>query len=123
MKNLYTAFLCVLGILASVTQGQAKSFSSITGNTIGSDQTICNNTTPTPLTGSLPGGGTGVFTYQWQVSSTSAIAGFASIGGGTAQGYAPGVLVANRWYRRIVTSGIEKDTTSAVTITVTPIIT
>src|SRR5450432_4663681 len=123
MKNLYTAFLCILGLLSALTQTQAKSFSSITGNTIGSDQTICNNTTPVALTGSVPGGGTGVYAYQWQVSSTSAITGFASIAGGTAQGYAPGALVANRWYRRIVTSGIEKDTTGAVTITVTPIIT
>src|SRR5664279_4285426 len=123
MKNLYTAFLCILGVLFASTQSQAKCFSSITGNTIGSDQTICNNTTPAPLTGSVPGGGTGVYSYQWQVSTTSAIAGFASIAGGTAQGYAPGVLVANRWYRRIVTSGIFLDTTSAVTITVTPVIT
>ena len=123
MKNLYTAFLCILGVLFATTQSQAKGFSSITGNTIGTDQTICNNTTPAPLTGSVPGGGTGVYTYQWQVSSTSAIAGFASIAGGTAQGYAPGVLVANRWYRRIVISGIEQDTTTAVTITVTPVIT
>src|SRR5664279_3261348 len=123
MKNLYTAFLCILGVLFASTQSQAEGFSSITGNTIGTDQTICNNTTPAPLTGSVPGGGTGIYTYQWQVSSTSAIAGFASIAGGTAQGYAPGVLVANRWYRRIVTSGIEMDTTAAVTITVTPIIT
>src|SRR5664279_2087672 len=123
MKNLYTAFLCILGVLFASTQSQAEGFSSITGNTIGTDQTICNNTTPAPLTGSVPGGGTGVYTYQWQVSSTSAVAGFASIAGGTAQGYAPGVLVANRWYRRIVTSGIEMDTTAAVTITVTPIIT
>src|SRR5664279_1678630 len=123
MKNLYTAFLCILGVLFASTQSQAKGFSSITGNTIGSDQTICNNTTPAPLTGSVPGGGTGVYSYQWQVSTTSAIAGFASIAGGTAQGYAPGVLVANRWYRRIVASGVFLDTTSAVTITVTPVIT
>ena len=123
MKNLYTAFLCIVTMLSALTQSQAKSFSSITGNTIGSDQTICNNTVPAPLTGSIPGGGTGVYSYQWQVSSTSAIAGFANIAGGTAQGFSPGALVANRWYRRIVTSGIELDTTGAVTITVTPIIT
>jgi large repetitive protein len=123
MKNLYTAFLCILLILSACTQSQAHNLPPITGNTIGSDQTICNNTTPAPLTGSVPGGGVGVYTYQWQVSSTSAIAGFANIGGGTTQGYSPGVLVANRWYRRIVASGVFLDTTSAVTITVTPIIT
>src|SRR5450432_4719571 len=123
MKNLYAALLCTFGLLLASTQSQAKNLPPVTGNTIGSDQTICNNTTPVPLTGSLPGGGIGVYSYQWQVSTTSAIAGFASIAGGTAQGYAPAVLVANRWYRRIVTSGVFLDTTSAVTITVTPIIT
>ena len=84
-------------MLSALTQSQANSFSSITGNTIGSDQTICNNTVPAPLTGSVPGGGTGVYAYQWQVSSTSAIAGFANIAGGTAQGFSPAALVANRW--------------------------
>src|ERR1700722_11051250 len=101
MKNLYTAFLCILLILSSFTQSQANNLPPITGNTIGSDQTICNNTTPAPLTGSVPGGGVGVYIFQWQVSTTSATTGFASIAGGTAQGYAPGVLVANHWYRRI----------------------
>src|SRR5450432_3219569 len=123
MKNLYTAFLCILLMLSALTQSQAHNLPPITGNTIGTDQTICNNTTHAPLTGSVPGGGVGIFTYQWQLSSTSAIAGFSNIVGGTAQGYAPGVLVANRWYRRIVASGVFLDTTSAVTITVTPVIT
>ena len=123
MKNLYTAFLCLLGVLSALMQCQANNLPPITGNTIGSDQTICNNTVPAPITGSIPGGGTGVYTYQWQVSTTSAIAGFASIAGGTAQGYSPAALVANHWYRRIVASGIALDTTSAVTITVTPVIT
>ena len=123
MKNLYAAFLCILGLLMVTTQSQANGFLGITGNTIGSDQTICNNTTPVALTGSVPGGGTGIYAYQWQVSTTSAIAGFANIGGGTGQGYAPGALVSTHWYRRIVTSGIFLDTTAAVTITVTPVIT
>jgi len=123
MKNLYAAFLCILVTFSALTKSQARSFGPINGNVIGSDQTICNNTTPVPLIGSTPGGGTGIYAYQWQVSSTSAIAGFANIAGGTVQGYAPGVLVANRWYRRIVASGIFLDTTAAVTITVTPVIT
>ncbi|MEJ0083197.1 MAG: hypothetical protein WDM78_20120 [Puia sp.] len=102
-------------------QSIARNLPPITGNTIGSDQTICNNTTPVPLTGSVPGGGTGVFTYQWQVSSTSAVAGFANIPGATGQGYSPGALTANRWYIRIVTSGAFVDTSPAVAITVTPV--
>ena len=94
----------------------------IGGNTIAADQTICFNTTPAALTGTVPTGGIGIYSYQWQLSSTSATAGFANIGGATAQGYAPGALTANRWYRRIVTSGIEKDTSAVLQITVTPVI-
>jgi len=122
MKNLFSALLCLLGILSAFTPVEAKNFWSITGNTIGTDQTICSNTTPAPLTGPIPGGGIGIFSYQWQVSSTSATAGFANIAGATATGYAPGVLTANRWYRRVVTSGIETDISTAVAITVTPVI-
>ncbi|MFT3705162.1 MAG: hypothetical protein QM802_22535 [Agriterribacter sp.] len=95
----------------------------ISGNTIAADQTICSGSTPAALTGSLPTGGTGSFTYQWQISSTSSTTGFTNISGATAQGYAPAALTANRWYKRIVTSGAEKDTSATVQITVTPVIT
>ncbi len=46
-----------------------------TGGTIGSDQTICNNTAPAAFTSA--GGGTGgtAPSYVWQYSTTSAIAG------------------------------------------------
>ena len=92
-------------------------WAAIGNNTIGSDQSICQHTPPAPLTGSTPTGGNGSFTFQWQNSNTSASAGFTDITNATNQGYAPGALSQTYWYRRIVISGAESDTSSAVKIT------
>lgn len=92
-------------------------WAAIGNNTIGSDQSICQHTPPAPLTGSTPTGGNGSFTFQWQNSNSSASAGFTNITNATNQGYAPGALSQTYWYRRIVISGAESDTSSAVKIT------
>ena len=92
-------------------------WAAIGNNTIGSDQSICQHTPPAPLTGSTPTGGNGSFTFQWQNSNTSASAEFTDITNATNQGYAPGALSQTYWYRRIVISGAESDTSSAVKIT------
>jgi gliding motility-associated-like protein len=91
-------------------------------DTIYSAQTICFNTIPVALTGTLPTGGVGAYTYKWLSSTTSATTGYSVIGGATAQGYAPAALTATRWYRRVVLSGIFTDTTGPLQITVTPVI-
>ena len=94
----------------------------IANDTIYSAQTICFNTIPVALTGTLPTGGVGVYTYKWLSSTTSATTGYAVIGGAASQGYAPAALTATRWYRRVVLSGIFTDTTDPLQITVTPVI-
>jgi gliding motility-associated-like protein len=94
----------------------------LANDTIYSAQTICYNTIPLALTGTVPTGGVGAYTYKWLSSTTSATTGYAVIGGATAQGYAPAALTATRWYIRVVTSGIFTDTTAPVQITVTPVI-
>ncbi|MFN5884009.1 MAG: hypothetical protein ACK445_01595, partial [Bacteroidota bacterium] len=78
---------------------------SIAGNTIASNQSILINTTPAQLTGTLPTGGTGSYTYSWLVSTTGAASGFSAIASTNTQNYSPGVLSQNTWYRRLVTSG------------------
>ncbi|MCB9047766.1 MAG: hypothetical protein H6550_16645, partial [Chitinophagales bacterium] len=77
----------------------------ITGNTIATNQTICYNSIPAQLTGPIPGGGTGSYSYRWQKSTTGATGPFSNITGATAQNYTPGPLTQNTWYRRLVTSG------------------
>jgi large repetitive protein len=95
----------------------------IANNTVAAAQTICNGQTPSPLTGTLPTGGTGAYTYQWQSSTTSAVAGFGPASGtNNTQNYTPGALTATTWYRRVITSGVCSNTSPAIQITVLPAI-
>ncbi|MFN6357867.1 MAG: hypothetical protein ACK4XL_03405, partial [Bacteroidota bacterium] len=91
---------------------------AIVSNTIASSQSILINTAPAQLIGSLPTGGTGLYTYSWLVSTTGATSGFSAIASTNTQNYAPGVLSQNTWYRRLVTSGSCSDTTAVLSITV-----
>jgi hypothetical protein len=104
-------------VLANVTS------TAIADNTISPNQTICNNTIPGTTTGSLPTGGNGTYTYQWEASSTSAVAGFGTVAGATGQDFTPGSpITSNRWYRRIVRSGACANTSASVQVTVNPVI-
>ena len=95
----------------------------IANNTVAAVQTICNGQTPAGLTGTLPTGGNGTYTYLWESSTTSAVAGFASAGGtNNTQNYTPGVLAVTTWYRRTVTSSACSDISPAIQITVLPAI-
>ena len=84
----------------------------------GMPDTICYNTAPGMIMGTNPG--PGIYTYQWQSSTTSATAGFSNIVSATLRDYVPGNLVTTTWYRRIVTSSTETHTSDAIQITVTP---
>lgn len=75
----------------------------IGANTIQDEQTICFRQTPAPLTGSLPTGGNGAYTYQWQSSRHAVL--WANISGATLQHYAPPALDSTTYYRRMVSSG------------------
>ncbi len=72
------------------------------GGTIGSAQSLCSGVTPALLVESQAPGGTiqGIIEYQWQSSTTSAIAGFADIPGATAASYQPGLLNQTTWFIR-----------------------
>ncbi|MFH1121334.1 MAG: T9SS type A sorting domain-containing protein [Bacteroidota bacterium] len=94
----------------------------ITGNTIGSVQTICEGSAPSALTGSSPGGGNGSYSYLWESSTTNAGSGFSPASGtNTAIGYTPPTLSSTTWFRRSVISGGCTDISSTVQITVTPL--
>lgn len=69
---------------------------------IGSEQTICPGTSPNQITGGLPTGGNGIFSYQWQERQGND---WVNIYGATSLGYFPGDLNQSRQYRRMVTSG------------------
>ncbi|MFI5222180.1 MAG: SBBP repeat-containing protein [Bacteroidia bacterium] len=88
-------------------------------NTISPNQIICTGSIPAALYGSLPTGGSGIFSYKWQKSTTSASTGFVNAGGyDSSRYYAPAVLTNTTWYRRISSSASFYDTSSAISITV-----
>ncbi|MEI6750202.1 MAG: hypothetical protein WCM93_13670, partial [Bacteroidota bacterium] len=80
-------------------------YSQLTSGTVGSNQTICYNTSPAAFTQTAaPAGGTGAYTYQWQEQPLCA-GGWSDISGATASTYdVPGNLTQNYCYRRNVTS-------------------
>ena len=79
-------------------------YGNLTSGTIGSNQSICYNTAPAALTElTVPTGGPGEYTYQWQNSPDNTI--WNNIEGATAIGYAPPALTVSTYYRRQVTSG------------------
>ncbi|HEX8547164.1 MAG TPA: T9SS type A sorting domain-containing protein, partial [Cytophagaceae bacterium] len=68
-----------------------------------SAQSICSGASPSILTGSNPGGGTGIYSYQWESGTSSSE--FSSINGATSPTFAPGNMSAEAWFRRKVLSG------------------
>jgi hypothetical protein len=95
---------------------------NLVSGTIAADQTICSGDTPAGLTSTLDASGDGTITYQWESSTTSAVAGFSSIGGAISTTYAPGALTQDTWFRRVATSTLNAvgctATATAVKVTV-----
>ncbi|MGO4819905.1 MULTISPECIES: T9SS sorting signal type C domain-containing protein [unclassified Flavobacterium] len=91
----------------------------ISNNGISSSQNICASTSPSPLIGSTPSGGSGSYVYLWESSITSETSGF-STASGTSNliGYTAGALTKTTWYRRTVTSGGCFNTSTPIKITV-----
>lgn len=77
----------------------------ITGNTISSDQTICNTSLAAPLTGGTPGGGDGRYRYLWEKNETASPGWSPATGTNNAAGYQPPMLSATTQFRRTVYSG------------------
>ncbi|MBC3540091.1 gliding motility-associated C-terminal domain-containing protein [Rufibacter sediminis] len=96
-------------------------FTAVTRNTISTDQTICLNTAPARLTGTLPAGGNGNYAYVWESSTSGPTTGFGTaFGTSTEQNYTPGALQRTTWFRRKVVSGSCSDNISnVVQVTIT----
>ncbi|WP_439880742.1 PKD domain-containing protein [Pontibacter sp. MBLB2868] len=95
---------------------------SLTNNTIGQEQEVCYGSAPSQLTGSTPEGGDGNYKYTWQMSTTSATAGFTSATGlKDAKDYTSGPLTSTTWFRRVVKSGVCDIVSPAIKVTVKPL--
>ena len=94
---------------------------AITSNSIFGTQTRCYGISAGTLTGITPSGGNGTYSYQWISSATGSSSGFsAATGTNSTISYSPGAVSATTWFRRIVTSGTQVDTSSAIQVTVNP---
>lgn len=94
----------------------------ITNNSISVNHTICYNTAASLITGSLPAGADGLFTYKWE-SSADGIS-WNAITGANGKDYNPGVLTQTTHFRRVVSSalctGAQANISTAVIVTVNP---
>jgi gliding motility-associated-like protein len=82
---------------------------------------FCTSGQPNTIVGSVPSGGKGTYTYQWQISTDSV--NFTDILGITSKDYAPPILYNITYYRRTVTSGSCPLPSNIITIIIqTPII-
>jgi gliding motility-associated-like protein len=106
------------GCISDTSRIAVTVLNPITGNTIGTDQTVCGGTAPATITatGTLAGGN-GLYTYQWQ-QSTDGGATWNNIGGATAATLNPSAVTGATQYRRIVADGLCSSTSNVVTITV-----
>ncbi len=77
----------------------------IGNNTISPAQTVCYNTIPSQLTGSLPTGGDNTYTYLWEESNDN-VSWIPATEINNLQNYQPGILIVPVYYKRTVTSGL-----------------
>jgi len=85
--------------------GACNSCNTPNPGTIGTDQSIAENTIPNTLNNitTASGGNGSTYTYQWQKSTNNNS--WTDISGANATDYSPGVLATSTFYRRKVTSG------------------
>jgi M6 family metalloprotease-like protein len=90
----------------------------VLNNTINGDQTLCKGDVAESITGSIPTGGNGSFSYNWQKDENNS---------GTWEDcqvifpdFVVGQILVTTSYRRIVISGNTTDTSNVVTIYVYP---
>ena len=83
---------------------------------VSTGQAICAGTPPSPLTATLPTGGSPAYAYQWQSSADNVM--FTNIPGASALTYSPGILTTTTHYRQV-----QRDQRSCLAITDTVSIT
>lgn len=94
--------------------------------TLHSKSQVCPGGTPPLITSDPATGGSGIYTYQWQISTTSASAGFIDVGSASSANppatYQPGATFVSTWYRlKVSSSPCEDKFSNAVVVQVDPI--
>ncbi|WP_299707711.1 gliding motility-associated C-terminal domain-containing protein [uncultured Pontibacter sp.] len=90
-------------------------------NRISTNQTVCYGTTPSPLAGTVPTGGSGNYNYSWESSTSGPDNGYTTaLGVNNVKDYQPATLTQTTWFRRVITSeSCEQLVSEAVKVTVT----
>jgi gliding motility-associated-like protein len=96
-------------------------YADMNGGTIASNQTLCNNSDPMPLTSTTnPSGGNGTWTYSWEYQ-TNCAGGWTTIAGANGLEYDPPAgQTETRCYRRVATNDCGTVYSNTITITITP---
>lgn len=93
----------------------------LSNNTISGEQAICKGNLSGPLTGTLPAGGDGNYSYQWQGSVDAGVT-WSTVVGANLKDYSPGAVTQTTLYRRLVSttscSGKLQSISNGITITV-----
>jgi gliding motility-associated-like protein len=110
---------CARAFTTSVTLSVSP---GLTAGAIGTNQNLCAEATPAPLTSTADAtGGTGTYAYQWESSVDNTT--WTVIAGATSAGYTPASLSATTYFRRQVSSGTgacATATSNVVTLQLSP---
>ncbi|MFV7237000.1 hypothetical protein, partial [Flavobacterium sp. ZB4R12] len=93
-----------IGSTCTVSDDVVITVNNLTPGSIDNAQTICEGDDVAAFTSTTDASGDGTITYQWQSSTTSAVAGFSNIGGATSATFNDGTITQDTWYKRIATS-------------------
>jgi len=93
----------------------------LVAGTISADETTCSGAATTAMTSTLPTGGTGSFTYQWQSNTSSATGTYTDIAGATNATYPAGNLTTTTYYQLVYTSVYNTTGTCGSVTSTTPV--
>ena len=99
------------GCVATMNGTVVVSVNGIVPGSIALDQTICENDNPNPFTSVADAIGSGLISYQWQLSSDGIT--YGNILGATSSVYSSAPLIADTWYKRIAISSLGTSTCSS----------
>lgn len=118
----YYRLVTTSGSSSGIRSATVQVYPQLFSGTIAGNQTISTGIIPSWLTGQLPRGGTGTYTYQWQSSTGGS--GFNNISGATDINYQPAGLYATTSYQLISSdSNGAKVTSNVITVNVLPQVT
>lgn len=93
---------------------------TIGNNIILNDQSVCTGSMPAEITGSLPTGGAGTYTYLWEESSDGGLTWSVASGISDQVNYQPAIVTGDMQYRRTVLDNTCKSTSEVVRLTMEP---